>query len=260
MPAPRFAAVRTTLQQIQPLRALFLRETNVQIRYDACHARGWTDSWLLTRDDQPVGYGSVKGDDPAARDTVFEFYAAPPVRRRASALFATLLAACGADRVECQSNDLLLSALLFEFARDVNADTILFEHAETTRHALPGATFRPRRPREPVFEHADEPVGEYVVEVDGEVAATGGYYLHYNPPFADVYMEVAPAHRRRGVGTFLVQEVARECWLAGRVPAARTGLGNVASRQTLTKAGMRVSGFMLAGRIPRTAPAPGESR
>jgi RimJ/RimL family protein N-acetyltransferase len=142
---------------------------------------------------------------PGERDTVFEFYVVPPFRRHASALFAALLAASRVARVECQSNDLLLSSLLFEFARDVNAD---------------------------------------------EVVGTGGFLLHYNPPFADVYMEVAAPHRRRGVGSFLVQGVIRECFLAGRVPAARCALENVGSRATLTRAGLRVCGYMLAGRVP----------
>jgi GNAT superfamily N-acetyltransferase len=250
MTTTQLAVEETTLKRILPLRALFLQEANHQVRYDARHARGWTGSWLLTADGRPVGYGALAGDEPRARDTVFEFYVVPPLRRRASALFAALLAASGATRVECQSNDPLLSAMLFEFARDVNADTVLFEHHETTALSLPGATFRARRGREAVFEHGAEPVGDFVVEIGGEVAATGGFLLHYNPPFADVYMEVAPAHRRRGVGSFLVQEVIRECFLAGRVPAARCGLDNVASRATLTRAGLRVCGFMLAGRVP----------
>jgi hypothetical protein len=39
---------KTDLGRIQPLRALFLREANFQVRYNACHERGWTDSYLLT--------------------------------------------------------------------------------------------------------------------------------------------------------------------------------------------------------------------
>jgi hypothetical protein len=55
-------AHNATLQDIQSFRALFLQETNFQIRYDACHARGWTDSYLLKIDDVAVGYGSIKGN------------------------------------------------------------------------------------------------------------------------------------------------------------------------------------------------------
>ncbi len=61
--------------------------------------------------------------------------------------------------------------------------------------------------------------------------------LHYNPPFADLYMEVREDCRRRGIGSFLIQEVKRECYLAGRVPAARTSIRNLASRACLSRAG-----------------------
>jgi len=43
-------AVKTGLQDIQCFRASFLQETDVQIRYDACHGRGWTDSYMLKVD------------------------------------------------------------------------------------------------------------------------------------------------------------------------------------------------------------------
>jgi len=71
-------AYKTELKAIQPLRHLFLQETNFQIRYHACHERGWTDSYLLTLDDREAGYGSIKGQEIADRDTIFEFYVVPP--------------------------------------------------------------------------------------------------------------------------------------------------------------------------------------
>ena len=248
-PAP--AAIRTDLARIQSLRALFLQEANRQIRYDACHARGWSDSYLLTADGVEVGYGSVKADHPrdATRDRVFEFYLLPPFRRHASALFGELLSASGAARVECQSNDPLLSAMLFEFAHHISADVMLFEADAITSHTVPGAVVRPSREGDQIFDHRGEPSGDWVVELGGEIVAAGGFLLHYNPPFADLYMEVAPGHRRRGIGTLLVQELIRACYLAGRVPAARTGVDNRASRATLTKAGLRQCGFMLMGEV-----------
>ena len=75
----------------------------------------------------------------------------------------------------------------------------------------------------------------------------GDVLLHYNRPFADLYMEVRPDSRRKGYGSFLLQEVKKACYLASRVPAARCGIGNHASRPTLLKAGMRLCGFMLKG-------------
>lgn len=80
---------RVDLETILPLRALFLQEANRQIRYNACHERGWTDSYLLKIDDHAVGYGSIKGREIPDRDTVFEFFVVPPFRKKASELFPT---------------------------------------------------------------------------------------------------------------------------------------------------------------------------
>jgi GNAT superfamily N-acetyltransferase len=242
-------AVKTTLRNIQSLRALFLQETNRQIRYDACHQRGWTDSYLLELDDVPVGYGAVKGQERHDRDTIFEFYVTPPFRSHSSLLFATLLAAARATWIECQSNDAPLTSLLYQFARDISADVALFEDHVVTRHRLADGVVRLRRRSDRVFEHAVEPVGDYVLDVGGEIVATGGFLLHYNMPFADLYMEVREDRRARGYGSFLLQEVKKACYLAGRVPAARCGLNNTASRAALIKAGLRVCGFMLKGTV-----------
>jgi GNAT superfamily N-acetyltransferase len=247
----KFDIIKTHLARIQPLRALFLQESNFQIRYNACHERGWTDSFLLSHDEREIGYAAIKGREIADRDTVFEFYVLPPFRKHTSVLFEAALSASKAQHIECQSNDLLLSAMLFEFGKNITADVMLFEAGQAANLAPPGAVFRPRRDDDHVFGHSAEPVGDYVVEVEGEVVATGGFLLHYNKPFADLYMEVEKDHRHKGFGSFLVQEVIKQCYLAGRVPAARTGLKNFGSRATLIKAGLRPCGFMLIGDVSR---------
>lgn len=89
----------------------------------------------------------------------------------------------------------------------------------------------------------------FVLEINKQVVATGGFLLHYNMPFADLYMEVEESYRKKGLGSFLIQELKRQCYLAGRVPAARTGLDNIASQATLTKAGLKIAGFMLLGHV-----------
>ena len=78
-------AVRTELADIQRLRSLYLQEMNTQIRYDACHSRGWTDSYLLYADDGCAGYGSIKGQQRQDRDTIFEFYVMPATFARSTA-------------------------------------------------------------------------------------------------------------------------------------------------------------------------------
>ena len=68
-------------------------------------------------------------------------------------------------------------------------------------------------------------------------------------PFADLYMEVEEIHRRQGFGRLILQELKRECYQAGRVPAARCWVLNKASKAALTKAGLRVFGFMMTGDV-----------
>lgn len=243
-------AEKTDLASILPLRSLFLQEANFQIRYNACHERGWSDSYLLASGGGPaVGYGSIMGREISDRDTVFEYFIVPSFRNLASKLFSQLLLASRAQFVECQSNDLLLSSMLFEFARSISSDVVLFEDHFPTGYVIPNVLFRRRHAGDQIFEHHAEPTGDYVLELSGEIVATGGFMLHYNHPFADLYMEVREDCRRRGMGSFLLQEVKKLCYLAGRVPAARTDIGNVASRACLTKAGLRVCGFMLTGQV-----------
>jgi len=242
-------AVKVALERILPFRDLFLQEANRQVRYHACHERGWTDSYLLTIDDGAVGYGSIKGPAASERDTVFEIYVVPAARRWLRALFVQVLALSGATHIECQTNDPLLTPLLYEFGSDINADVMLFEDDAATSLAVSGAAVRPRRPDDHVFEHTGEPVGDHVVILDDEVVGTGGFLLHYNPPFADLFMEVRPDRRRRGLGSLLVQEVKHACYRAGRVPAARCAISNLASRGALTRAGFRTCGFLARARV-----------
>jgi GNAT superfamily N-acetyltransferase len=240
---------KVELETILPLRALFLQEANRQIRYNACHERGWSDSYLLTIDENAVGYGSIKGREVPDRDTVFEFFVVSDFRKRASDLFRQLLAVARPVFIESQSNDPLLSEMLYEFARSISSYVVLFEEHSVTDLLVPGVLVRRRQESDRVFPHRVEQAGDYVAELNGEIVATGGFMLHYNPPFADLYMEVREDCRRRGIGSFLLQEVKRECYLAGRVPAARTSVRNLASRACLARAGLMVCGFMLTGEI-----------
>ena len=98
-----------------------------------------------------------------------------------------------------------------------------------------------------IFEHKVEPVGEWLVEYAGAIVATGGIATHYNLPYGDIYMEVDEPRRRRGFGSYLIQELKRVCYTLGRIPAARCNVANVASRATLQKAGLLPCARILSG-------------
>ena len=81
------------------------------------------------------------------------------------------------------------------------------------------------------------------------MAATGGILFHYNRPFGHIHLEVAEPFRRRGLGSFLVQELKRVCYEGGHVPAARCNIDNIASQRTLQKAGFVPCGHILKGSV-----------
>jgi len=241
---------KTELHQIQPLRNLFLQATNFQIRYNACHERGWSDSYFFKIGEAAIGYGSVKGKDKLVdRDAVFEFFILPTHQKWHILGFLELVKVSGATYIECQSNDTFLTSILYEYAQNISSDTILFEDQVITHFLFFQVIFRPRKDGDEVFVHHSEPVGDYLLELQGEVIATGGFLLHYNFPFADLYMEVKENYRNQGMGSFLLEEVKKACYLAGRVPAARCGINNHASKACLMKAGFKIAGYMLIGEI-----------
>jgi hypothetical protein len=241
---------KNDLKHILHLRALFLQECNFQVRYNACHERGWSDSYLINIDGVSIGYGSVKGkDDLTKREAIFEFYVMPAWWKNASAIFEKLIAVSGTTYIECQSNDLLLSSMLYEFGQNISSDVILFKDGPVTTLEIAGAIFRQRIPDEHLFQHNHEPDGDYVLEVKGDIVATGGFLLHYNKPFADLYMEVREDQRQKGYGSLLIQELKKACFISGRVPAARCNITNKASKATLLKGGLEIAGYMLLGEI-----------
>jgi len=149
------------------------------------------------------------------------------------------------------SNDFLLSSLLYEFAQTIRAEVMCLRMTCLPDSPRLVYSFAPGRMTIISSSTKTEPIGDYVIECNGEVVATGGFLLHYNKPFADLYMEVREDCRGRGIGSFLVQEIKKQCYLAGRVPAARCDIRNTGSRATLIKAGLQVCGFMLMGEIRR---------
>jgi len=237
---------KTTLKQIQHLRTLFLDEGRFQFIYNKCHENNWADTWLFLADGEKAGYGAVWGAERRAdRDAIFEFYLTGAFRRSASLIFSEFCKVTEARLIECQSNDLLLASMLYEFAQNINAEAILFEDDFESDLSLPGTIFT----REPAGDEESHDVGDYLLRHDGEVVATGGFMLNYNKPYADIYMEVKEPFRRRGFGSLIVQELKKEIYQSGRVPAARCNINNRISKATLLKAGFKVCGAILKGEI-----------
>lgn len=242
---------RVEVDDITPLRSLYRHEMNHQIVHDSFPRRGFSDPYLIRMDGRFAGYGLVSNKyDP---DTVDEFYLAPGCRAAALPLFRELLEASQATRIRAQTNDPLMLLMIYDCATNITSDTILFEDASTTHLACPAGTLRKvtEADKSRLFEHKGEPEGDWMIESEGVAVATGGALFHYNPPYGDLYMEVHEPYRRRGFGSYLVQELKRICYEMGKVPAARCNASNAASRKTMEKAGLLPCARILHGDVAR---------
>ena len=246
------SAKPSSVEDVLPWRDLYRLEMSCQIIHDSIHSRkGWTQEYFLFAGSVVVGYGSIAIAGPwKDKPTVYEFYVVPQHRSRMFDLFSALLAAGGAATIETQSNDTLLTVMLHTFAPSVTSESILFHDKLTTTLSPPGAVFRGATSADALDISTDQLKWHGVVEVEGKVAATGGILFHYNRPYGDIYMEVAEAFRKRGLGSYLVQELKRVCYEGGNVPAARCNPKNIASRRTLQKAGFVPCGHILNGSVP----------
>jgi GNAT superfamily N-acetyltransferase len=237
------------LKEVLPLRDLYRREMGCQVVHDSLPGRGFGDLFLIRLDGRIAGHGFVMGYQGEPRDMVKEFYVLPALRGSALPMFRRLVEVSGARRVAAQTNDVLLTLMLYDCATAITSDTIVFHDALMTTLPAPGVVFREatEADRGRIFEHRVEPVGEWLLERDGAVVATGGIATHYNPPYGDLFMEVDTPHRRRGYGSYLIQELKRVCYEMGRVPAARCNTSNTASRATLQCAGLFPCARLLSG-------------
>ena len=82
--------------------------------------------------------------------------------------------------------------MLYDCATDLKSERILFRDAATTELELPDVIFRrvTEPDRERTFSHKLEGAGDWLLEFGGAIVATGGIYSHFNPPYADISMEV----------------------------------------------------------------------
>lgn len=247
--------MRITRQgEIASLREQYRKEMNCQIIHDSIHVRpGWTREYALELDGAPIGYGSVAVGGPwQEKPTLYEFYVQREYRMQMFDLFASLLTACGAKIIETQSNDRILTVMLHTFARNLRADSILFEDTFKTSHKPGGAGFRAATADDAEAlrqQDLDDGAG-WAVIMNGEIAGAGDVLYHYNRPYGDVYMKIAEPFRRKGLGAYLVQELKAACRASGSVPAARCNVQNLPSRKTLQRAGFVPCGNLLVGDLP----------
>ena len=246
-------AKETSTNAVLALRNAYRQEMNCQIVHDSIHRRtGWTTTYALAVDDINAGFGSIAIGGPwTGNPTIFEYYVLPAYRGCAFQLFEGFLAACGARSMEIQSNDALLAVMLHTYGRDIRSEKIVFRDGVTTALGSNSAVLEPMTGEEDARRASAARQGgpEWRLRLGNETVATGGILFHYNPPYGDIYMDVAEPFRRRGFGAYLVQELKRVAYVLGSIPGARCSPDNIASRLTLQKAGFVPYAHMLNGAI-----------
>ena len=263
MTAAPISIRQVKLKAIAAMREAYRAEQDCQVVHDSIHSRrGWTREFAIAEGDRVVAYASLAVDGPwCNKPTLYELYVMPDRRSRAFALFEAFLEETRPVAFEVQSNDLLLTTLVVTFARELATEKVVFRDHETTSHTIPGATLRCLTSaadiRKAMVERAGG--GEWALDVAETVVGKGGILFHYNPPYGDIYMDVDEPHRRRGYGSYLVQELKRVCRELGGVPAARCDPTNTASRRTLQRAGLVPYAHILIGTFHQPAPAPLDS-
>jgi len=233
---------------------LYRAEANCQLIRDSHWARGFLNCYAIEVDGKRAGHAAIAERYDKGR--VLEFYTFPDFRGMATRMFAEFLRASEPTHIEAQSNVRLMLDMLKEFADEIVEERFLFADGQRTQLNCPAnGIFRRLKAlgELPLFNQGTEPPGDWVIEAGGKIVATGGYLTHYNPPYADLYMEVDESQRRKGFGSYLIQELKRVCGENGYRPAARCNYENFASRKTLERGGMRVCGQVLVGAIKRSA-------
>jgi GNAT superfamily N-acetyltransferase len=239
--------------EVMALRREHRQEVNAQIVHDQISEReGWTRTYRLVRDGVAVGFGSVAIAGPwKDRPTLYEFFLRTEERTRAFAWFEELLQVSQATRLEVQTNEYLLTTLALTYGRNWETEAVVFRHGEDTQLPSHGARLSQVTPGEEVQKAIERRRGggEWALKLEDQVIGKGGVLCHYNPPYGDLHMEIAEPFRRRGWGSYLLQEMIRECRRLAVTPVARCNVNNVASRRTLQRAGFVPCALIVTGAL-----------
>ena len=165
----RLEIIKTEPKAVAHFRNLFLHEGNFQFISNAFHERGWSDCYLIHINDTAIGYGATcgRGNWATERSSIFEFYLIPSHRSFASFIFPELIKISGVQFIECQTNDLLLASMLFEFTENSKAETILFEDHHATSYSLPGSVFRLQKNDDKIFVAPSVPLRKRCYRLSG---------------------------------------------------------------------------------------------
>lgn len=212
--------------------------------------------YLLQDGDRTLGYACID-----ASPRLLAFHVLDEFVNQGPDAFSFLLEKTEVKEASVGTNDPLFLSLCLERQRRISPNTYLFEDQEPVSWELDG--FGPTDFREIVeddlerirlfYEQNASFVDEsgYLIELiqnrqmfglwseeGGELLATGERrFSRSQPPFADIGMIVAEAHRRRGLGAFILTRLKANCYAAKTRPICSCRHDNVGSRKAIQKAG-----------------------
>jgi len=236
-----------TADEVWPLKLEYRERAACQLVSDSLLRRGAVDPYLIQIDGEVAGYGAVENRYDPGRTA--DFYLRSDFRDQEGDAFAEFLRVAKPTEIEAQTNIPWQARLLDRFAEDIRTENYLFGNGNPAQSPSSGVLVRRRGRNAKEFGHDGELPGAWVLEANREVVAFGDWLTHYNPPYADIFMEVAEAHRGKGYGSILVSELIRLCRIAGLEPAARCRTENEASRRTLLKGGFAQVGEIRVGDV-----------
>jgi GNAT superfamily N-acetyltransferase len=237
---------------IEPIRKRFSESMKCQVIYESLHHRGWVDYWSLVESGKTIGYAAiVRGGPWMGQRAVFEFYLLPEYQNRIFDVFEQFRRTARPDHITCQTNCPQLPILLQANCDPIQIDSILFEAGGETFLSTEDFELVPMNPRwrAECIALQLEADCQFVLLIDQKVVGSGGWLSHYNPPYVDLYMQIAEPFRGQGYGALLVQEIKRMAIADGKTPAARCRPDNAASRRTLQRAGLVPCGLLLTGKL-----------
>ncbi|MFT3783073.1 MAG: GNAT family N-acetyltransferase [Nibricoccus sp.] len=244
--------LNVTDNEVEPLRELQRQETPLAALLSSGEHQGYFQTYLITLGGAHAAYGTVGHDDRWHRaPTVFELYIRPEFRAFGETIFADFTASTNASAFEFQTSDAGLSAILSSWCGEAVVDKIIFSDSLTTFLPGYGTIIHQFWPSDvaKVFQHHSQPVGDWVLEFDGKIAGTGGMKHRYQPPYVDLFAEINPRYRQRGLGSYLIQELKRLCYDLGLKPCARCSPDDLPAIRTIERAGFTPCAHVLSGQL-----------
>lgn len=211
--------------------------------------------WQIQQDEAIIGYAAVNEEA-----CLLQFYLKPEWRPDGLPIFAAFIEAQNIRTALIGTNNPHCLSLALHFQKQVEVDTYLFSDFFPTEPKEINGDLRFAKksdlsrivdfcymsmgaPREWLKGY----IGDLIAKGEIQLLEEGGDIMgtcevrksESNPQVADVGMVVAPAQRKRGVGTYLLGRAKATALAWGRRPICSCEKGNIGSLKSIQKNGFR---------------------